>query len=158
MEGAFIMKKLLVGIAFILISTLVVMFHIEKDEKEATKQINSLFERIFVEGDNDYNEMIEGQTEDIERKLYEKYSYYFTLNGWDMAAKGRIVTLGIKQYQQMHSIPQDIKMKITERKDMENWYLCQIELLYENENVYSYIFNVQCVKQGNEWLIDYIAK
>lgn len=41
---------------------------------------------------------------------------------------------------------------------MENWYLCQIELFYEDEKIYRYIFNVQCVKQENEWLIDYIAK
>ncbi len=94
----------------------------------------------------------------MEDWLYEKYGNYFTSNGWDMAIKNRSISLGINQYRQTDSEPQEIKVQVTKRKDMENWYSCQIELVYQNEKTVNYYLTLQCVKQDNDWLIEYITR
>lgn len=145
-------------IVIVVLFILLVFILMPKDRNGAVQKINNLFYQIFAEAENDYKEISVTNSESMEDWLYEKYGNYFTSNGWDMAIKNRSISLGINQYRQTDSEPQEIKVQVTKRKDMENWYSCQIELVYQNEKTVNYYLTLQCVKQDNDWLIEYITR
>ena len=153
------MKKKIGLWCFIIIMFVLIIFTlIDSNEKVAASKIYNLFHQMFWEAQNDYKEIMDTQSKDVEEWLYEKYGYYFTSNGWELVKESRIISLGINQYREMNSVPQDVKINITERKDIKCWYTCQVELIYENQKTYSYVFTVQSVKTDDGWLIEYISR
>lgn len=149
------MKKKIIGVISVgLLLILVVCGILNCIEMRKVKAANQFLDRVF--------EDIESQTEEIhlldtEEELIawmeERYSQFFTQNGWETALENRIPFLSTSAA----GTPQKVDVELHSRGEMENCYIAVVNATYEDTEV-AYRLFLQMAKENNEWLINSISR
>lgn len=141
------MKKKIYTLLFFLFLLLLVgsLFYIKATQKKYT--VKKLFEDVFSET----------EIYDKENELYQKYGIYFTENGWEEALGNRIPLLGANLYQIYKETPESINIDIKDQ-GKKDWYICKVEVKYGNEESNNFLFTIQVMFDGKQWLIESISR